>query len=166
MHRKLKAFAIGSVMILQPFIFCYAQDSAVTNHLATVNADNINVRSDSNVSSQIICTVPKGEQVQIVLEKYDWYKIKLPKAAPLFIKKTLVELITPAVPLVPPDANVAASQATEEKIGQALKDNINIRLAPDESAAILGKINKDELIKIAQDSGEWYKIEPTANSFG
>lgn len=145
--RRILIFTIQLFIILESLIFCYAQDPGVTLRLATVNTDNINVRFDSNINSQIICNVHKGEGVQIVSEKYDWYKIKLPKTAALFVKKTLVEPI-------------------DEKTAKGLKDNINIRLAPNESSPILGKINKNEFINILQDSGEWYKIEPTVNSFG
>jgi len=112
-----------------------------------INAHNINVRSDSTVNSKIICAVNKGEPVEVVRESYEWYKIILPKAAPSFIKKDLVALI-------------------DEKTAKVLKDNVNIRLQPNESSAILGKAGKNEVINIAEDNGEWYKIEPLNNSFG
>ncbi len=145
--RRIIVFTIQLFIILESLVFCYAQDSGRTQRLATVNSNNINVRFDSNVTSQVICNVDKGKKVEIVLEKYDWYKIELPKIAPSFVKKTLVEPI-------------------DEKTAKGLKDSINIRLAPNESSPILGKINKNEIINVLQDLGEWYKIEPTVSSFG
>jgi len=112
-----------------------------------INANNINIRSDSTVGSKIICIINKGEPVEVIRESYEWYKIKLPKTAPSFIKKNLVGLI-------------------DEKTAKVIKDNVNIRLGPDESSPILGKADKNEAINILEERGEWYKIEPLNNSFG
>lgn len=81
------------------------------------------------------------------MELYDWYKIRLPKQAPSFIKKNLVSLI-------------------DEKSARVIKDNVNIRLEAEESSAIVGKAKNNEVVNILRDRGEWYKIEPVINSFG
>ncbi len=112
-----------------------------------INADNINIRSDSTVNSKIICKVNKGSLIEVVRKLYDWYKIRLPKTAPSFIKKDLVIFIG-------------------DKTAKVLKDNVNIRLFPSESSWILGRANKNEVVNILQEQEEWYKIEPVNNSFG
>ena len=112
-----------------------------------INADNINIRSDSTVNSKIICKVNKGALVEVVRKLYDWYKIRLPKTAPSFIKKDLVT-------------------SMGEKTARVLKNNVNIRLEPSESSWILGRANKNEVINILGEQGGWYKIEPVNNSFG
>jgi uncharacterized protein YgiM (DUF1202 family) len=112
-----------------------------------VNADNINVRSDSTVSSELICKVNKGEILEIITEQYDWYKIKLPKTAPLFIKRSLVAF-------------------TDDKTAKTSKDNVNLRLRPDESSPILGKLNQETVLRVLDDKKDWCKIEPLDNSFG
>ena len=112
-----------------------------------INANNINIRSDSTVGSKIICIANKGEPVEVIRESYGWYKIRLPKTAPSFIKKNLVGLV-------------------DEKTAKVIKDNVNIRLRPDESSPILGKADKNEVINILEEREEWYKIEPLNNSFG
>lgn len=112
-----------------------------------ITGNNINVRSDSTVSSEIICTVDKGDLVGVVSELYEWQKIRLPKNAPSFVKKSLVMLIG-------------------DKTAKALKDNVNIRLHPNESSPILGRVNKDEAIIVLGERGGWYRIEPVNNSYG
>jgi uncharacterized protein YgiM (DUF1202 family) len=112
-----------------------------------INADNINIRSDSTITSEVICRLNKDDIVDVSSELYDWYKIKLPKEASLFIKKEFVAIVN-------------------EKTAKVSKDNVNLRLRPDISAPILGKVNKDEAVNIIGDNGEWYKIEAVANSFG
>lgn len=111
-----------------------------------INANNINIRFDSTTSSQAICNVNQGDYVEVILEFYDWYKIKLPKTAPAFIKKDLVATI-------------------DDKIAKVLKDRVNIRLHPNLSSPIIGRVNKNEAVNILEDKGQWYKIEPV-NSFG
>lgn len=112
-----------------------------------VNADNINIRADSTVSSPIIGKVNSGQAVTIISEKYDWYKIKLPRTAESYIRKDMVEVI----------GDYSAKLA---------RDNVNIRILPDESSEIIGKAGKNEVLTIVGESGSWYKIEPTANSYG
>jgi len=112
-----------------------------------VNADNINIRSDSTITSEAICKINKGEPVDVLLQLYDWYKIKLPINAPSFINKEFITLI-------------------DDKIAKVIKDDVNIRLRPDISAPILGKVNKGEEVKVLEDRRDWSRIEPTPNTFG
>lgn len=127
------------------FIICYAEDFQTFQ--AEVNADNINIRSDATVNSEIICRVNKGDSIEVIGGLYDWYKIRLPKTAPSFVKKHLVALI-------------------DDKNAGVLKDRVNIRLRPNESSPIISKVDKNEIIKLLEDEGEWYRIEPINNSFG
>jgi uncharacterized protein YgiM (DUF1202 family) len=112
-----------------------------------VNSDNINVRTDSTVSSELICKVNKGEILEIIKEQYDWYKIKLPKTAPLFIKRSLLAF-------------------TDDKTAKVLKSNVNLRLRPDDSSPILGKLSAETVLSVLDDKKDWCRIEPVDNSFG
>lgn len=115
--------------------------------LGRINSDNINIRSDSTINSQVISSINREEIVEVVNELYNWYKIRLPIKAPSFIRKDFV-------------SNV------DEKTALVLKTGVNIRLGPNESSAILGRVDKNEIINILQESGAWYKISPVNNSFG
>jgi len=139
-----KAYIVVSLFIFTQSI-CLAQQSQ--SFRGEVNANDINIRYDSTVNSEVICKINKGECVEIILELYNWYKIRLPKLAPSFIRKNLVTLI-------------------DDKTAKVLKNNVNIRLHPNESSPILGKVDQNEIINILEDKGGWYKIEPVNNSFG
>ncbi len=115
--------------------------------LGRINSDNINIRSDSTINSQVISSINREEIVEVVNELYNWYKIRLPIKAPSFIRKDFV-------------SNV------DERTALVLKTGVNIRLGPNESSAILGRVDKNEIINILQESGAWYKISPVNNSFG
>jgi uncharacterized protein YgiM (DUF1202 family) len=112
-----------------------------------INAKEINVRSDSTVTSLIICTLNKGEYVQVVSKAYEWYKIRLPKNAPSFIKKEFLTML-------------------DNKTAKVSGDNVNIRLAASDSSAILGKVKENEVVSVLGESGDWFRIEPVSNSFG
>jgi uncharacterized protein YgiM (DUF1202 family) len=123
-----------------------------------INASGINVRVDSSVSAEVICTLAKGELVEVVREAYDWYKIRLPKEAPSYIKKNLLECN---------NVNVGfASQPGGCLSAKVIKDKVNIRLRPTESAWILGKVDKATVVTIIAEKKGWYKIQPAYQSYG
>lgn len=111
-----------------------------------VNAENINIRSDSTASAEVICQVLKDQYLDIILERYDWYKVKLPADADVFIKSDFVKI-------------------GEDNVARVTKNNVNIRARPDISAQILGKVSKGEVLKIKETKDGWHKIEPV-NCFG
>ena len=157
-----KAAASGALLltgftlsILSLFLFLgtsFAENSWIFQ--GEVNADNINIRSDSTSSANVICTVSKGERLDVILELYGWYKIRLPKKSPSYVKRELTECFNFA----------QDSQACLN--AKILKMRVNVRLGPSESSPIIGKLNKDEVINILRDRGGWLKIEPVANSSG
>ncbi|MFH0791581.1 MAG: SH3 domain-containing protein [Candidatus Omnitrophota bacterium] len=145
-HKNPVLMLLAVVILLQ---LCWLfKAEAFDSFSGEINADAINVRVDSTITAEIISKVNKNDKVIVVFEGYDWYKIKLPKNSPAFVKKDLL-------------VNIDA------KTAKALKDKINVRLRPTESSPIVGRIDdKDETIHIIEDSGEWYKIAPVNNSFG
>jgi uncharacterized protein YgiM (DUF1202 family) len=144
--------AIILVLLLE-FKICSAQAASLFQ--GEVNADNINVRSDATVGSEIIYTLNKNERVDVVLELYEWYKIKLPKNAPSYIKKSLVDCIA-----------VLSTTEKQCKNARVLKNRVNIRLHPNESSTIIGTVDENEIVNILKDEGGWYRIDPVQNSFG
>jgi len=140
-----------SVSALALFLFFISQPPAAAPEAScpftgTINADDINIRSDSSVSSEVVCKINKGQHVRVLAELYEWYKISIPDFVPLFIHKNM------ASPMGDKSARVTA-------------DNVNIRLRPDTKSAILGKVNKNDLVHLLSIEGEWYKIKPVNSSF-
>ena len=140
------------------FLFSAAFADTFGVFTGQINADGINVRADATVGAEVICTLAKGELVEVVWGAYDWYKIRLPKEAPAYIKKNLLEC-----------NNVNADFASQSGTclsAKVIKDNVNIRLRPTESAGILGKVNKATVVNIIADEEGWYKIYPVYQSYG
>lgn len=130
--------------------------STFTAFSGQINSDNINVMVDATVNSSIVCILSKGAVIDVVSEAYDWYKIRLPKEAPSYVRKDLVECIN-TDPITNPGKCLSA---------KVIKDRVNIRQAPSESSWILGKINKLTVVNIVSDDGDWYRIQPVYQSYG
>jgi len=123
-----------------------------------INSSGINVRVDSSVGAEAICTLAKGELVEVVGEAYDWYKIRLPKEAPAYVRKDLLECNNINADF--------ASQSGKCLSAKVIKDKVNIRLKPTESAWILGKVDKATVVSIIIEEEGWYKIRPVYQSYG
>lgn len=112
-----------------------------------IKVDSVNVRSDSTTTAPVICTLDRTQVVDVVQDSYDWYKIKLPKTASVYIKKNLVSII-------------------DDSTIKVIKENVNIRLGPSEQTAIVGKVNKGTSLRVITSEGDWFKIEPPESAFG
>ena len=130
-----------------------------------ITSDNINIRADSTVGSDIICALKKHDKVEVTSELYDWYKVRLPKNAPSFVKKSLFECM-PIPPPHPSSTPIPAKSETFCVSAKAIKDKINVRLEPSENSKILGKVKSDEIVNVLSESNGWLKIEPIRDSFG
>lgn len=147
------------ILLLVLFIFSNIASAEVFNAFTgQINATGINVRVDATVGAEVVCTLKKGELVEVVRELYDWYKIRLPKDAPAYIRKDLLECNNV-------DGDFAAGTGRCPS-AQVVKDRVNVRLKPTESAWILGKINKATVVNIIAEQEGWYKIQPVYQSYG
>jgi len=133
--------ALPWLLLTLPLTVTFAQESY------RVNSDDVNVRADSTVSAAVICKINRTEQVEVIREFYDWFKIRLPKNAAIFVRKDLVRLL---------NKNTAC----------VIGDNVNLRISSSEKSPVIGKANKGENIAILKKEGGWYQIAPTQNSFG
>ena len=158
-----------SRLALPIFIFfflcgiCFAE--SLQPFQGEINANEINVRSDSTVSAEVICVLKKGMRVEVVLEFFDWYKIRLPRNAPVYIKKQFLECSAYKT-VSSSNASTPDNLKQECSCAKVIKDKVNIRLHPNETSSIIGLANKDIVVNVLQDKGDWYRIEPIANSFG
>lgn len=143
---SLKSFAVTVAFILLcGFGICAAEDFVPFR--GVVISDGIHIRSDSTVTAPVICDVGKGDSLEVLAQLYEWYRVKLPRMAPSFVRKDLV-------------AKEAGSTA------KIIKERVNVRLEPNESSPIIGRAVKGEEINIVADAQGWYKIEPVAKSSG
>jgi len=124
-----------------------------------VNSNNINVRADCTVGSEIICKADKGDLFEAVEQKYNWYRIRLPKETRVYIKQELVEI----------SANPNPASAAADKVPHQAKvaaTNVNIRLNPSLESRIIGHADYGQVVRIVEKNDGWYAIAPTENCYG
>ncbi|MFA5115883.1 MAG: SH3 domain-containing protein [Candidatus Omnitrophota bacterium] len=122
-----------------------------------VTSNAINIRCDSTTSGKAISMVDEREIINIVNEAFDWYKIRLPKNAPCFIKAKYVNIV---------EQGESETTAKTGGFGMLNADAVNLRLEPNESSCILGRINKDKVVNVIEKQGDWYKITPPDTACG
>lgn len=150
---KLKVMLVVFAVCFFPAMVAFGATSSFNGQ---INAENINLRVDATVSSAVICNLSKGQIVEVVAEAYDWYKIRLPKEAPSYVKQNLLECIN-SDPVTNPGKCSSA---------KVIKNRINIRLGPSESSWVLGKADKLTILDILAKENGWYKIQPVYQSYG
>ncbi len=162
--------ASGCILCTVFFLFAAvlnasSEGNSLTGFTGEINSEGINIRSDSTTQSQIICQIKKGASVEVISELYDWYKIRLPKIAPSYVKKDLLECVN-YENTAGPGNSMQISTNKRCLSAKASKDRINVRLKPNEPSVILGRLDKNEVANIVKETGDWYRIEPIQNSFG
>ena len=106
---------------------------------AEIIGDNINVRGDSTSMSQVLCTLSKGTRINIVQEKFDWYKIRLPQSFKAYAATKYIDVIGP-------------------KKGKVNATTLNLRLTSSTDAPVIGKAQVNDLVQIIGKEGDWYKL--------
>jgi len=156
----LKGLFVALAILIANVSIVYAQDSPF---IGEINSSGINLRSDATAASAILSVLEKRERVEVVLEQFGWYKIRLPKNVAVYVKKKLAACINSSESQGILSTNPEAKQCLSAKI---LGDRVNIRAKPSESAPIVGIADKNEIVNVISETGGWYKIEPIQNSFG
>lgn len=150
----------GSILFLAAVFYSAAQADTFQGF---INGDDINVRSDSTPNAEVVCVLSKGTPVTVIKEQYDWCKIRLPKSAPSYVKKTLLECLPEDSPK-PSQTPVPLNQRVCHS-AKVVGDNVNIRLKPSEGSRILGRLNKNEIVSVLGEESGWFKVEPVENSY-
>ncbi|MCD6539431.1 MAG: SH3 domain-containing protein [Candidatus Omnitrophica bacterium] len=105
------------------------------------------VRTDSTLFSEEIGHIPKNTILEIIKEKYDWFKVKLPENFFAFVYADYIEEIG-------------------QKKGECKADHLNIRAKPTLKSPIIGRLKKDDRIEIVEKVRNWYKINAYPYSWG
>jgi len=108
--------------------------------LGTINGDKVNIRSDSTIFSDSLGTLQQGDTVRIVKTNLDWCRIILPRNFSGYVHRRYLAL--------------------RNLHYVVTANNLNIRIKPSLDGAIVGKLTKNEIVKVVTIEGEWVKIDP------
>ncbi len=121
--------------------------SASSLEKGKIEKEEINVRADSRVSSPSLGKLKKDENVTIVGEKFGWYKIILPARFSCYIASKYLKKI-------------------DKHKAKCKTDRVNIRYAPSLNSLILGRVNKNSVVKVYAYGKEWSKISCFPYAYG
>jgi uncharacterized protein YgiM (DUF1202 family) len=126
----------------------------VTNEPAVALKNEVNVRGQAHINSEVIGHLKKGDIVTVleivtlkhpqIDEPANWARIALPSNLHVWINARYIDLVNDLV--------------------SARK--LNLRTGPGENYSIIGMLHKGDSIKQLSTKGDWTEIEPPTNSFG
>ncbi len=116
--------------------------------------NNINVRGQATLNSEVIARLKKGDAVTVLEEisvakpKQDepsqWFRIALPSTVQVWVHSSFVDATT----------------------GTVKPNKLNLRGGPGENYSIVGRLEKGASVKTVGSKDQWLKIETPANAFG
>lgn len=115
--------------------------------MGIVTSENINVRTDSTIFSEIIGKLPQDKKIEIVEKKYEWYKIILPPEFKGYVYGDYVNFLN------------------DKELTSRVK-SLNIRFAPSLKSPIIGRLTPQDKVSLVKKEGKWYKINPYPFTYG
>jgi len=121
--------------------------------VATVVASNVNVRAQAKLTSEVVTRISKGQEVRVIEEiilknsgpdePSAWAKIELPAGTPGWVNSQFID---------------ATAKTVKSR-------RLNIRSGPGENFSVIGRIEKDAVVKEVSTKGAWIQIEAPAGSY-
>lgn len=121
---------------------------------AVARQNNVNMRGQAAINSEVIARLKKGDRV-VVLEEVTlkkprvdepakWARVTLPASVPVWVHSAFIDPGTKTV----------------------VPNRLNLRSGPGENYSILGRIEKGAKVNELETKGEWIKIKAPTNCFG
>jgi uncharacterized protein YgiM (DUF1202 family) len=120
---------------------------------AVCEANNVNVRGQAKLKSEVVTHLTKGQQVTVLEEVQlknsgpdepsAWAKILLPTNATVWLNTSFID---PANKTVKPK-------------------KLNVRSGPGENYSVLGTLKQGDTIKDISTKGDWTQIEPPTDAY-
>lgn len=105
----------------------------------TLNDDRVNVREDSNTSSNVLGKLNTGDEVEILGKEGIWYSVACDISDNAYIHGDYIDIDSV-------DAYI-------------IKDNMKLREEPDDSSDIIAKLNDGDKVTVHSKTGNWYLAE-------
>lgn len=153
---------------LMIWLLCYVSSYATT---ATINTEAVRIRREASTDSEVIIIAYNNEEVTLIEQQGDWYKIKY-KEYIGFIRSDLLNLVEeqPNIPSEPtteevnqePNVQQENSQETEilkENTKKVVTVNTSLRMIPSITASKINEIIAGTVVKVIQVKNNWTCIE-------
>lgn len=128
-------------------IFLFFPGSVSPAGRGEVTEDKINIRVDACVSADSIGYLDKGENVQIFEQRFGWCKIRLPQRFTGYVVSEFIE-------------------KKDGQEGKVTASCLNLRCRPNSAAAIIGKVDRGQVVYIVGQDQEWLQVKAYPYSYG
>lgn len=139
MRNILKRYLWIFIIIFSLLSLNNSSYSTLSLPLGKVEKEGLNIRTDSTITSPVIGKLTKNEYVEIIKEKYGWYKIRLPKRFRCYVYSRYLRKI-------------------DKNKGEVSASSLNVRSGPSLNAPIIGKVKKGDILNTTKDGKEWVEI--------
>ncbi|MDN3018657.1 SH3 domain-containing protein [Paenibacillus sp. BSR1-1] len=129
-----------------------ASASNSANTVAKANTDQLRVRSGPGTSFQIVGFLNKGQEVTVLDQNENWYKITSTFGEGWVARDFLV--IQTGQPEKKPESTASKGTAS----GVVNGDTLNVRKEPSSSSSVLGKLTKGTIVTIYDKQKSWYEV--------
>ena len=127
----------------------------------TVTGSLVNIRAGAGSEHARVAQAKKGDRVEILGQKGDWYQICAENGQIGYISAEYVRVETPATSTTTPPATTPSTTtepAPAEKTGVVTGSLVNLRAAPSTAGAIVGTAKKEERLTVLGSESGWYRV--------
>lgn len=163
-NQAIKCVVASAIMLM--LVFTNKANGATVK----VTTETLNLRSEASTSSTIVMQLNLGEELQVISEEDNWYKVKV-DGKEGYVSKDYVELTeeesteTP-VTTTPSNneeetpsnnGNVTTSVNTGDRV--TLQASTDIRILPLINSNILGIANAEETLTVITSTNKWLYVQ-------
>ncbi len=143
----------GKAAAKKPAATVEVKTTPLTAGPAVVDANNVNVRGQAKLNSEVVTRLTKGQAVTVLEE------VTLKKSAP-------DEPSAWAKIVLPPTAHVWVNTAFIDATNKTvLPRRLNVRSGPGENYSVLGRLERGEAVKEVGTKNTWTEIEAPTNAY-
>lgn len=133
------------ILFLFIALTAYATVALANSNTVKVNARAVNVRTGPGLSYSIMSQVFEGEQLNVLEEENEWYKVRISGDHVGWIASWLVD-------------NTEISAATNQ-IGTITGKKVNVRSENSTSSSIIGSVEKGTQLTVLFQQGGWTQVQ-------
>ncbi len=142
---------VASNPTIEPVLPSISQGGdALTGKSGVINASIVNVRKEPTTESQSIGQLSRGELVQLLQKKDDWYYVKTDKTQG-WVAGFLITI---------------QGESADTKTYYVNQNVVNLRSEPNLNSEVLSQLNKNTSVTVLNQRGDWYQVKTSGQNEG
>lgn len=163
-NQAIKCVVASAIMLM--LVFTNKANGATVK----VTTETLNLRSEASTSSTIVMQLNLGEELQVISEEDNWYKVKV-DGKEGYVSKDYVELTeeegTETPGTTTPSNNEEETPSNNENLTTSvntgdkltLQSSTDIRILPLINSNILGIANAEETLTVITSTNKWLYVQ-------